>query len=163
MRLRSFFHAMRCMLGGFRGLMHNEVKYVFYDTAKQAGFKDVVMEPELQALSGESFKYKSANKEPRIGVGSGLDSSGHFSTSWLFRRSPKATRTRAFQTASRCTRRGSVSIWTSPQRGACRFHPLGNRNNWRYSPEGSMMFRPEPMRLQIAPSFFVLVCRFVLE
>ena len=32
-------------------------------TAKQAGFKDVVMEPELQALSGESFKYKSANKD----------------------------------------------------------------------------------------------------
>ena len=34
-------HAMQCMLGGFRGLMHNEVNYVFYDTAKQAGFKDV--------------------------------------------------------------------------------------------------------------------------
>ena len=56
-------HAMQCMLGGFRGLMHNEVNYVFYDTAKQAGFKDVVMEPELQPLSGESFKYKSANKD----------------------------------------------------------------------------------------------------
>ena len=40
------------MLGGFRGLMHNEVNYVFYDTAKQAGFKDVVMEPQLQELSG---------------------------------------------------------------------------------------------------------------
>ena len=56
-------HAMQCMLGGFRGLMHNEVNYVFYDTAKQAGFKDVVMEPQLQELSGESFKYKSANKD----------------------------------------------------------------------------------------------------
>ena len=42
--------------------MYNEVNYVFYDTAKQAGFKDVVMEP-LQELSGESFKYKSANKD----------------------------------------------------------------------------------------------------
>ena len=56
-------HAMQCMLGGFRGLMHNEVNYVFYDTAKQAGFKDVVMEPTLQTLSGESFKYKSANQD----------------------------------------------------------------------------------------------------
>ena len=56
-------HAMQCMLGGFRGLMHNEVNSVFYDTAKQAGFKDVVMEPQLQELSGESFKYKSANKD----------------------------------------------------------------------------------------------------
>lgn len=55
-------HAMQCMLGGFRGLMHNEVNYVFYDTAKQAGFKDVVMEPELQPLDGELFKYKSTNQ-----------------------------------------------------------------------------------------------------
>ena len=56
-------HAMQCMLGGFRGIMHNEVNYVFYDTAKQAGFKDVEWEPELQALSGEAFKHKSANKD----------------------------------------------------------------------------------------------------
>ena len=43
--------------------MHNEVNYVFYDTAKQAGFKDVEWEPELQALSGEAFKHKSAIKD----------------------------------------------------------------------------------------------------
>ena len=49
---------MQC-IGGFRGLMHNEVNYVFYDTAKQAGFKDVLMEPQLQEL----IKYKSANKD----------------------------------------------------------------------------------------------------
>ena len=51
-------HAMQCMLGGFRGIMHNEVNYVFYNTAKQAGFKDVEWEPELQVLSGETFKHK---------------------------------------------------------------------------------------------------------
>ena len=56
-------HAMQSMLSGFRGLMHNEVNYVFYDTAKQAGFEDGVIEPELQTLNGESFKYKSVNKE----------------------------------------------------------------------------------------------------
>jgi len=51
------------MTGGFRELMHNEVQYVFYDTFKQAGYKDVVWEPELQTLEGESFNYKTANKE----------------------------------------------------------------------------------------------------
>ena len=56
-------HAMQCMTGGFRGLMHNEVQYVFYDTFKQAGYKDVVWEPELQTLEGETFKYQTANKE----------------------------------------------------------------------------------------------------
>ena len=39
------------------------MNYVFYDTAKQAGFEDVEKEPELQPLSGESFKYKSANTD----------------------------------------------------------------------------------------------------
>jgi hypothetical protein len=56
-------HAMQCMTGGFRGHMHNEVQYVFYDTFKQAGYKDVVWEPELQALEGETLKYKTANKD----------------------------------------------------------------------------------------------------
>ena len=37
-------HAMQCMVGGFRGLMHNEVQYVFYDSFKQAGYKDVALE-----------------------------------------------------------------------------------------------------------------------
>ena len=45
--------------------MCNEVNYVFYGTAKQAGFKDLVLGPELQTLSGESFKYKSANKDEK--------------------------------------------------------------------------------------------------
>ena len=30
------------MVGGFRGLMHNEVQHVFYDAFKQAGYKSVV-------------------------------------------------------------------------------------------------------------------------
>ena len=42
--------------------MHNEVQYVFYDAFKEAGFKDVRWEPDLQALEGETFKYKSVNK-----------------------------------------------------------------------------------------------------
>lgn len=54
-------HAMECMVGGFRGVMHNEVNYVFFSSCREAGFKDVTMEPELQPLNGETFKYKSAN------------------------------------------------------------------------------------------------------
>ena len=57
-------HAMQCTLGGFRGIMHNEVNYVFYDTAKQAGFKDVEWEPELQALSGETFNQPTKTMKP---------------------------------------------------------------------------------------------------
>ena len=52
----------QCMVGGFRGLMHNEVQYVFYNALKEAGFKDVRWEPDLQALEGETFKYKALNK-----------------------------------------------------------------------------------------------------
>ena len=55
-------HAMECMLGGFRGLLHNEVTHVIHDAMKDAGYKDVGLEPQLQALEGESFKLKSANK-----------------------------------------------------------------------------------------------------
>ena len=54
-------HALTCMTGGYRGPMHNDVQYVFYDVLKQAGYKDVAWEPELQTLEGETFKYKSAN------------------------------------------------------------------------------------------------------
>ena len=56
-------HAMQCMTGGYRGHMHNEVQYVFYDTFKQAGYKDVVWESELQPLEGETLKYKTTNKD----------------------------------------------------------------------------------------------------
>ena len=35
----------------FRGMLHNEVAYVFRNAFKEAGFKSVGDEPELQALS----------------------------------------------------------------------------------------------------------------
>jgi hypothetical protein len=59
----SVQHAMECMLGGFRGLLHNEVTHVIHDSMKEAGYKDIALEPQLLPLEGESFKYKSANKE----------------------------------------------------------------------------------------------------
>ena len=54
---------MQCMLGGFRTLLHNEVTHVFYAAMKEAGYKDVALEPALQPLTGESLKYKSANTD----------------------------------------------------------------------------------------------------
>ena len=57
-------HAMTCMAGGFRGLMHNEVEYLYSVAFKEAGYKDVVREPHLQPLTGENLaKFKSANRE----------------------------------------------------------------------------------------------------
>ena len=40
-------HAMQCMYGGFRGLMHNEVVHVFKHAFEEAGYKDVRLEPGL--------------------------------------------------------------------------------------------------------------------
>jgi hypothetical protein len=51
------------MTGGYRGLLHNAVQYFFYNTMKEAGYKDIVWEPELLPLEGENFKFKSANKD----------------------------------------------------------------------------------------------------
>ena len=56
-------HALDCMLGGFRIIQHNEMRDVVAKSMKEAGFNEVEIEPQLQALSGEKFKYKSANKE----------------------------------------------------------------------------------------------------
>lgn len=58
-------HAMQCMTGGYRGLMHNEVMSCFYRFMKEAGYKDVTWEPLLQPLHGEekAFQFQTANKE----------------------------------------------------------------------------------------------------
>ena len=55
-------HALSCLLGGFRSLMHNELQHLYYLFLTEAGFK-VEKEPLLTKLSGEFLKYKSANKE----------------------------------------------------------------------------------------------------
>ena len=59
-------HAMECMHGGFRGVLHNEINYLFFDAAVDTGkFKGVEMEPQLAPLVGEeeAFQFKTANKE----------------------------------------------------------------------------------------------------
>jgi hypothetical protein len=59
----SVEHSLSCLRGGFRTLMHNEVMYVYYDAMKEAGYKDVTWEPELQPLTGEKLKYKTGNSD----------------------------------------------------------------------------------------------------
>ena len=67
----------------------------------QSIYKDVVMEPQLQQLSGESFKYKSANKDEE--ARSDLQIPGFWfqqrraSTSRRFRRSPEVTKQEPFK------------------------------------------------------------------
>ena len=56
-------HSLTCPLGGFRGIQHNETRDVLAQCFREAGHISVEVEPKLQALSGEEFEYKSANKE----------------------------------------------------------------------------------------------------
>ena len=58
----SLQHALDCKLGGFRTIMHNEIRDVIAQVMRDAGHV-VETEPALQKLSGEGFEYKSANKE----------------------------------------------------------------------------------------------------
>ena len=54
-------HALDCMIGGYRNVMHNELRDTVAGVLKDAGYKAVEIEPRLQPLSGEHFEFKSAN------------------------------------------------------------------------------------------------------
>jgi len=56
-------HALDCMLGGFRTIQHNEVRDLLAQCMRESGHTVVEIEPKLQKLNGEEFKYKSANKD----------------------------------------------------------------------------------------------------
>jgi hypothetical protein len=56
-------HAMNCLYGGFRHLLHNNLNDLLFDVCKEAGFKHVIKEPALLPLEGEEFAYKSANHD----------------------------------------------------------------------------------------------------
>ena len=56
-------HALDCNLGGYRTFQHNEVRDLVAECLRETRFHAVETEPQLQALSGESFRLKSANKE----------------------------------------------------------------------------------------------------
>ena len=50
----TFEHSLKCMFGGFRGILHNDASRILYHAFKEAGFKDVRLEPALQPLTGKS-------------------------------------------------------------------------------------------------------------
>jgi hypothetical protein len=56
-------HALDCKLGGLRIVQHNEVRDTIAQCMREAGHTAVEVEPQLQALEGEVFDYKSANKD----------------------------------------------------------------------------------------------------
>ena len=55
--------ARYCNLGGLRTVQHNETRDFLAQCMREAGHIQVETEPKLQPLSGESFEYKSANKD----------------------------------------------------------------------------------------------------
>ena len=59
----SVQHSLDCLLGGFRTLQHNEVRDLVADCLREARFPGVEVEPQLQPLSGESFKLKTTNTD----------------------------------------------------------------------------------------------------
>ena len=56
-------HALDCKLGGLRTIQHSEVRDTIAQCMRESGLTAVETEPVLQELTGESFNYKSANKE----------------------------------------------------------------------------------------------------
>ena len=131
------------MLGGFRGIMHNGVNYVFYDTAKQAGFKDVEWEPELQALSGETFKHTSANKDDEarsdlrrawvlVSIATGI-----FRCHGFFAVRPKQPRQEPCKLLRDAREEEEARIFRAhSQRRTRRLHSTRSRDNWRYRTRG---------------------------
>ena len=59
----SIQHSLDCNLGGYRTFQHNEVRDLVAECLRETRFHAIETEPQLQPLSGESFKLKSANKQ----------------------------------------------------------------------------------------------------
>ena len=57
-------HAMICKKGGFVSLRHNELRDITSEMLAEV-CKDVKKEPELQPLTGEELRYKTANTDQR--------------------------------------------------------------------------------------------------
>merc|ERR1712228_216601 len=58
----SLDHSQVCKTGGFIHMRHDDESRLFAYEARKV-FNDVEMEPHLQAIEGEKFKYISANKK----------------------------------------------------------------------------------------------------
>ena len=51
------------MTGGLRTMMHNDLAEEIADRMKDAGCRDVMLEPDLIPVDGEAFELKTANKQ----------------------------------------------------------------------------------------------------
>ena len=52
---------LACKKGGFVSLRHNQVRDLTIGMLTEAGCKDIVSEPQLAPLTGETFYHKTAN------------------------------------------------------------------------------------------------------
>ena len=59
----SMEHCLSCPLGGYVHLRHNQIRDLTANLLSEAGCTDVTIEPHLLPITGEKFKYKSANTE----------------------------------------------------------------------------------------------------
>ena len=59
----SMEHCLSCPLGGYVHLRHNQIRDLTANLLSEAGCTDVTIEPHLLPITGENFKYKSANTD----------------------------------------------------------------------------------------------------
>ena len=57
-------HALVCKKGGFVSMRHNQIRDLTANMLLEAGCKDVMPEPPLIPLSGETFSLRSTNTSP---------------------------------------------------------------------------------------------------
>lgn len=69
-KINSIEHCLSCARGGYVNLRHNQIRDLTANLLLEAGCSDVVIEPHLLPLTGETLKYESAIKtdEARLDV-----------------------------------------------------------------------------------------------
>ena len=69
-KINSIEHCLSCSRGGYVNLRHNQIRDLTANLLVEAGCRDVVIEPHLLPLTGETLKYESAIKtdEARLDV-----------------------------------------------------------------------------------------------
>ena len=60
-------HALNCKCGGFPSIRHNELRDITADLVTETS-SDVMMEPPLQLLSSEVFKYRTTITDDNTGA-----------------------------------------------------------------------------------------------